>query len=376
MGPDSRRLLAFFASTRALVAIVALLAVLYLPKFQYYDCCGHHTLGYDWPLDVFVRWDAVWYLRIATLGYSFAPDSISTAGWFPLYPLLIAALSVAMDPAIAGLLISHAGLLFAIFMLYRLAGVDLSRKASRRTVLYTLAFPPAIFFSMIYSESLFLALSASAFYFARRGRWREAGILGLFSALARPIGLMLLPAFVLEYAVQKGLLHGWKLKPGWPSKLDRSLWWLVLIPAGTAAFAAYLQLALGNVFAYVETQAIINRFTYFPLSSFFEPLWKPVPEVFLGFAYGLFGLSMVWLMRNRLRKSYTLYSFLVLLLPLSTGALTGMHRYILVTFPIAMMLAVMSEGRRDRHFHYPLTALFVALLAIYAVLYANGWPIH
>ena len=52
-------------------------------------------------------------------------------------------------------------------------------------------FPVAFVFSFIYSESLFLLVTLTAFYYARRGSWALAGAAGLMATLTRSSGLLL-----------------------------------------------------------------------------------------------------------------------------------------------------------------------------------------
>src|SRR4051794_1517892 len=120
------------------------------------------------------RWDAVWYLGIAHSGY----DGASTA-FFPLYPLLVRGLAPAGDPAsllFAAFVVSLAALAGALYLLRRLAELELgSASAARRAVLLLAFFPGALWLGAPYSESLFLLLSVGAIYAARTGHWAWAG---------------------------------------------------------------------------------------------------------------------------------------------------------------------------------------------------------
>ena len=56
----------------------------------------------------------------------------------------------------------------------------------------------AFFFSAVYSESLYLALSVGLFVCARRGRWMWVGVLGALAGATRSTGLVLaLPALMI-----------------------------------------------------------------------------------------------------------------------------------------------------------------------------------
>jgi len=81
--------------------------------------------------------------------------------------------------------------LFALIYFYRLIRLDYDRRTAARAVLYLCVFPTTLFLSAVYSESLFLALVISAFYYARSDRWLFAGALTAVAALCRPPGVLL-----------------------------------------------------------------------------------------------------------------------------------------------------------------------------------------
>ncbi|MEA2420707.1 MAG: hypothetical protein QOE60_2913, partial [Thermoleophilaceae bacterium] len=130
------------------------------------------------------RWDSAWFLAIADQGYDV--PSPRTA-FFPLYPLLIRAIGEPIDAVglagrhayeLAGVLISLTALLVALYLLHRLTEIELGRDAADLAVVLTAFFPMSFFFSAIYSEALFLALTIGCVYAARRGWWWRAGIVG------------------------------------------------------------------------------------------------------------------------------------------------------------------------------------------------------
>src|SRR4051794_1249815 len=137
-----------------------------------------------------MRWDSVYYLQIAQDGYT----QRKQAGFFPLYPLLMDALdAVTRSTVVAGVLISVVAFAAGLVLFQRLARLETASDAvARRAVWLPPLFPASLFFSAVYTEGLFLALSVGAFYSARRGRWAWAGILGGLAAATRNVGVMLL----------------------------------------------------------------------------------------------------------------------------------------------------------------------------------------
>ena len=168
-------------------------------------------IGHGWH-NIFTaleRQDALWFLRIATSGYARADGS---AAFFPLYPLLIRAVSwlVGGRPLLAATLVSNVAFFGSLLVLYDLTARELSEAVARRTIVYIAIFPTAFFFFAPYSESVFLLLALIAFRQARRDRWASAALAGALAALTRSIGIVLAPALIVM-AVEQYRAHGGRL---------------------------------------------------------------------------------------------------------------------------------------------------------------------
>ena len=83
-------------------------------------------------VDVWARWDSVWFLRIAEHGYGATEEA--TAAFYPLYPLLVGVLGRVLlgHYVLAGILISLAAALGSFALLHRLAETKLGRVPPRR----------------------------------------------------------------------------------------------------------------------------------------------------------------------------------------------------------------------------------------------------
>src|SRR5918996_120081 len=233
-----------FWSARAAVLVVAIFAAL---------SCGPAAGGlaernaatFDEPaltralaepvLAPLARWDAAWYLRIADSGYA---GSDARAAFFPLYPLLVRALATPFGASPGALLLAAyavalAAFLAALVLLYRLVSLELGRPLARPTLLLLAVFPAALYFGAPYSESLFLLLAIGAFYAARTGRCAWAGACAGLASGTRSAGLLLLLPLALIW---------WGSRPRrWADAA-----WLLLAPAGIAAYVAWLGLVEGE----------------------------------------------------------------------------------------------------------------------------------
>ena len=189
-------------------------------------------------LDLFCKWDSGWYLSIEKNGYDYTPGKESSVNFFPLYPLLINLFAFIFgNPKLMGCLISNISLLLASIYLYKLARLDFDESVSMSSVLLMLIFPTSFFFSIIYTEGLFLFLSISAFYYARKRNWKIVGVLGFFASLTKFIGVFIFIPLLFEYLELN--FSSFKLKK---EKIKKDMLYLLLIPAGLLSFMVYLYL--------------------------------------------------------------------------------------------------------------------------------------
>ena len=152
-------------------------------------------------VDLFLRWDTGWFLRIAREGYGYyEAGKESPVAFFPLYPMLVGALSRASVPDVwAGLLVSnvalYVGAALTCSMWEREYG---SVRVARNGIVLLLVWPASFFLSMVYSDGLFVALLAGTLSAGRSGRWRTAGTLGFLLGLTRSVGALILVPLILE----------------------------------------------------------------------------------------------------------------------------------------------------------------------------------
>nr|MBA2741424.1 glycosyltransferase family 39 protein [Actinomycetota bacterium] len=188
----------------------------------------------DLVFGTFDQWDAQWFLQIAREGY----DEISAA-FFPLYPAL---LWLGGSSLVWGTLLSLVGAGLGAWIVSDIARERLGPVEARDTVLILALFPAAFVFTAVYSDGLFLMLSAASFLAAQRGHSWAAGIAGGLAVATRAMGLALLPALV--YLLwPKSRQNVWQLAP------------LLLLPAALGAYALYLDREVGNAFAFTDAQA-------------------------------------------------------------------------------------------------------------------------
>jgi len=381
------------------------------------------TRGFGWLGDLLAapaaRWDASWYLVIAHYGYR--PDlgsfTSSRTAFFPLYPLGLHAIAWSGAPPVAaGVLLSLMALSLSLYGIHRLTTLELTpsgpsaiaqpsgRDVARLAVLITAFAPMAFYFSAVYSESLYLALSVGLFLCARRGNWAAAGALGALAAATRSAGvLLLLPALILYlYGPREDRAPDFPSvrfpRPRYRPRAD--ILWLAIVPAGLALYMAYLALAGGEGLMPFHAQDVWGRHFAGPYLG----VWDGVRAAFQGarqllsfqrhhvyfpsaggspfvdaghnlmlLAFLLAAVPAVVGVLRRLPLAYGVYVLAALALPLSYPVtpqpLMSLPRFLVVLFPLSMWFAawLAAHPRAQR----PALAASALLMAFFVAQFAT-----
>ena len=355
-----------FTLSRALIVLFAALGYFLIPSV-------HEGVSVPllepapWFVSIWYQWDANWYMSIAAGGYEWVPGDQSNVAFFPLYPLAVRLFGMALGGhyLLAGLLLSSACLAGGLFFLHRLVREDFGEEIARRSVLLLAIFPTSVFFTSLYTESLFLMTSLAAFYYARMERWGRVGIWGLLASLTRITGLWLLLPLAWEFLSQKKFSV---------RKLSPAALWLILLPGGIAMYMIYLYFGFGRPLAFAETQVAGwgHGFStiWGSLSRDLELLFQQ-SELWVVYelAAALMLVVCLLLSLRKLRGSYNVYMLVSLLAPFLGGTSKSMSRYLLVVFPIFIVMALLTKRLLVR---YSVYALSVALLALSTVAFVTG----
>jgi Gpi18-like mannosyltransferase len=327
----------------------------------------------DLFLTPWLRFDALWYLKLALNGYDLHEPDIHH---LPLYPALLRLLYEISGGhiAISALFISNIAFILALAYVYRLVRLDEPDDIAWRTTLYLAIFPTAFFYLVGYTESLFLLGSVSAFYYARQQAWFRAGLLATLSSLTRPQGVLIcLPLFV-EF-LQQGHFSR-------PSRWLRA-WPLLLSPLSVALYALYLHTTFGLPTILEADVAYWRLQSGWPIPG--HALWLSVVAIGQGLyplnntidlAFALFGLAMtIWALRT-LRPSYSLFMLLNMLVviskPQAEYPLLSMPRFVLPLFPMYILLGRLGQTSPlvNRLIIYSWLALLLFFSAQFAL---GGW---
>ena len=329
------------------------------------------THGWDVLVTAAERQDAARFLAIATRGYD---ETDGSAAFLPLYPLAIEALAwlPGLGPLGAALLISNASFAASLVMLHGLTRLEgHSTEMARLTVLLVAIFPTAFFFLAPYSESLFLLLSVSAFWFARRDRWGLAALSGALAAGTRSVGVLLVLALGVE-AVLQSRRDGRPL----PGRLAAA----AAVGLGPLLYVAWWQVRHGDAFAPWTAQRNWQRAPQPP----WQTLIDAVGDAWRFGGYWLIDALVVAVVvaavlagLRRMRPSYSVYAVASLVLPLvyvwPGRPLLSMPRFVAVIFPASWVLARAAE--RARLPRESLVAAFAGAYALLGALFVTWWDV-
>jgi hypothetical protein len=357
-----RAVLIPFAVTRAgvlMVGLVAALAIGYTPE------AGEPS---SWRVaasparNLLARWDTFWYLDIATRGYHWNGNPLEQQNvvFFPLYPLLLRAGGVVTGghPLLAGLVISLAAFLIGLCYFWRWTADKLGSDTATTAVWLLSAFPSAIFFSAVYTESLYLLLATAACYYVERNLFARSAMAGVLGGLVRPNGLLLsIPIAWIALASDRDRRH------------RTSALAAVLAPLlGALGFSAYLAWQFGGATAWIADQAAWphNLGVQPPdAGSSINFWWLPNAVALVIVALALIPITTL------LGAAYTLFVAGNIAPPLLRHGLMSVGRFSSVLFPVFAWLATRVHGRARTR----LIVAFALAQAVLAALFFTWHPI-
>lgn len=291
-----------------------------------------------------------WYLDDAII------DRRVQLVFLPGYPLVIRLFyPIFGNYLYAGLFASALCFAGAGTMLYELALLDMDRVTARRALRFACLLPGAFFYASPMGESLFLLLSVSCVFLMRKRKWLPACLLGGCAAFTRSLGLMLAVPVGYELLTET-------IRCGAPRGTGRRVGQfacLLLIPAGFAAYCLICRQVSGNAFQWAiyqrehwhqqlglffntaayQTREAVSSCQNGQMELFFG-LWLP------NLVCSIAALCLMAVGCARLRTSCSAYFIAYYAVAIGATWLLSAPRYLLVLFPLPLVLARLTENRR------------------------------
>ena len=356
-----------FIATRPAVFLVAFFAVLTIGLSAKPGFILSREPLHNLP----ARFDAGWYGEIALDGYSWdhtfqRPRNIA---FFPALPLLMRPVGAAFgmyDGSVprerrmlralwGGTVLSLVAFLWALYYVARLAADLVGPESAGAATLLLSAYPFALFYSVPYTESLFLLAAAGASYHFLRGDWIASSCFGVIAGLTRPNGCFLsIPLGII--AVQH--MFAADADPG-TLRARRSAVIRVVVAAmpgiGMLLFTAYLYRLTGVWFAWARSHEAWGR-TYQGLGPVLtaygwlrdEPFLQVVGNIPFNTLNALgviFALALTYPVFRRVGAAWAVFVLVNVVPPLFAGGVLSMGRLSATLFPLFLALAAILPRR-------------------------------
>ncbi len=353
-----------------IAAAYGTLALPFAPRFPYADIYLIPSGLPQWIWS-FANFDGVHYLTIAKMGYS----AQFTQAFFPLYPLLIKFIAPLFfnNFLISGLFISNIFFIVSIFLFIKLLLFDGFQKDTKWIIGYILLFPFSFYFGSVYTESFFLFLVLASFLAARHRYWFVAAFFGGLASATRLVGVFLLPALLVE----------WFSNRNQKRRSILQLCWLFFIPVGLLIYMAYLSYSFGDALYFWHAQSVFGAqrsgsgiifppqvlWRYikilatipYPMYDFWVALWEGISFI-LGITLIIIGYF------KRIRLSYLVFCAFCIIIPSLTGTFSSMPRYLIIAFPIYIVLGTLE----NKIFRIAILFINAILLFIFTILFTSG----
>jgi Mannosyltransferase (PIG-V) len=358
--------LAVYAASRAFYLVSGSLLARVVPTSSFQRVTLDVPFG---SMNTWSHWDGEHYVALAMGGYLHPPDNVSPA-FFPLYPLLMRFSAELFGGPISkealsvwGPLLSLLFLPFAFYFVYQIALDSFDEGVARGTVLALAFFPTTFFLNAAYTESLFLALSAGSLWAVRvRKDLLLACVLAALAGATRNVGVFLIAPLLYE----------------WIKNIETLRWrgvYLLAAPAGLWAYMGYLWVRFGDPLLFYSAQKNWGRQATGPLETasrawgsavegagrLLDPgLWahpalgnvaNHLAEAgnFWNLAFFAFAVVVLLAGSRDLPLSLTAYGLLIIAPAMLFGTperpLMGAPRYVLVAFPIFIVLGLLYRNR-------------------------------
>jgi|CXWL01.1.fsa_nt_gi hypothetical protein len=307
---------------------------------------------------LFFAWDAHHYLFLAEHGYTTEGDEANFIVFFPFYPILIRLFSFfgylesALFISTICSIVGH-----AYFILY-LRELGFDRFKIWRVVILLFSSPVAVYFTIAYTESLFLAESALFMYFLQRKQFGLAVLCGFLASMTKMIGILFIVPYVLTCLSIR------------PFSLDLKN--LIKGLGITGGFGVYLAINYSlykNPFYYLKIQeehwykVSVNPFNRYMAEmrglndwlttvwNFFHGTWTGNPSMLLDSPALLFMpfivmiyLALQFRSPNKMPIAMTVWSFAQVCVFASQSFLMSTARYISMILPVYVMIEEIISG--------------------------------
>ncbi len=366
-----------------ILLIVVFTVILKLSYFLF--AVGASKVSPDYRIDVnkeeflslYKRNDSFWYEKAANEGYPKITNPLdlgysygkyykqSVWAHFPMYPLTVMAFenvfSLNFNESAFFISIIFAATTFIGFYLLCVYVFSFDLKKSLVLTGLFMVFPFHYYFSMYYTEAMFFSFLAFSFIAINRRLYWLLSVLIVPLTLVRPNGIAcLIPLFVYYIEIEGGFKQYLNLfkSMNW-QKLINGCYFLTA-PLALGVYCLYQKQMTDHYFAFIKAQSGWYKEFMFPLlglfrrgdfTTQFNSVYTILVMVLSAFSFRKFSLSL------------NILIWISILLPMTSGSVACMPRYISVIFPLTVLIGSYLVERR--FFYLILGALFILQLVTF-----------
>lgn len=327
-------------------AAVFMLFVLSRMLLTFAACAYAYFNGdYTKTWDLLYKFDAGCYVDIVENGYQSVPNSgtgYANYAFYPFYPIVLRFVKGFMPDRFTtnqiGIMLSNACTLIAGFF-----GVKAIRDKFPEEDGYFMAFliffaPHTIYFSMTYTEAMFMMFTILFFYFCGRKQFFPAAVFAFFAAFTRIVGVFLVFSLAL-YMYESD--YGWKFSLANIGGFIKGIFLnplrmleILICPLGIFGYFYYLHRLVGDAWASVHIQAAWHNKPYGGIARalFFNLLDSGSGTSSQYWAlYAIFAFMLFAYLCRKKEYAAAVFGFLAVGITLRTDAIS-IARYIMGNF--------------------------------------------
>lgn len=327
-------------------------------------------------------WDGPHYLEIAANGYShhIEEGQYLMLVFFPLFPLITRIFHyIIPNYTVAALTVSTLCYAGGCVLMHKLVTIDYSKSTAMKSIIFLSVYPFAFFFGSVMTESVFFLLVIATFLAIREHKWLLVGILGMFSALSRSVGVLMIIPAVVEWVQHEQPI---KLIKDKNFRQLRSQFLkilpILLMPIGTLIYLYINYRTAGDAFIFLTYQKehwyqgiqFFGKTIAMISSRIFtaNPHWNLNACIFIpGLFITILSAIIMLYGARRTRSMYTV--FMLIYFAYNAGATWPLSicRYLSCAFPMFWIMAEFTD--EHKWLEMPLTAIMAIGFGIYLTGY-------
>lgn len=363
-------------NTTYIVGLIIISLLLSRTFMYFWFAYDQKSLDFNLFIQKMNIWDSGWYRTIGAELYSDQANDPVTgqAAWafFPLYPVIIHFIYIITKIDMNYLASFFSTLLLGMAEFLGYQYIKMTRNDSRQGLLYIYFMSFGVYsfyFSVFYTESLYLFLLTCAFYFMQKGEYLKMGMAGALLSLTRNTGIffcfVILVFWIKKYYKKPGGSIGGFVKETVCNY--RLIAGTMLVPLGFFSYMVYLKYKVGDAFAFLHVQKAWWRQNVGMANVVGGQLLSQFPPGYLGICFLISVYFLTLLILKHRRPEEAVLPVITLIIA-SSSSLCSVPRYMVGSFTV--VLAMTDEWKGCTRLNRILIGILLFVLEIICV---NGW---